>query len=782
MSSTPPQPCKRSKNATLRLTMTKPTYGTTSERMISVTPSKTSWTLLEPEDCNMSVDCFTTTTRNIPCCQFGTANTNSILRHGPKRAKTSSRKVSFHSKTQESIRTKSTPSSITSAKKLGTCSDSGPSTRNPRKSSTSTTCSKSTSQTAGPEPRLPNQVDLMQQSLLTQNCRQLPYLTPLTESELEGLCASILTETFPEVCITDAVIPDPREHTELEPTALQWHDRMSKTFSPSSQLVPISLATIHQFSGVSSPTPLVVLFDCGSQLSFLKCSKVPKGCTISTVEQPVRGLTGTSHLTEEVTLTGIMLPEFSASKRIDSSLRCLLLDEKQEDSTYDMILGLTFLCAVGIDILCRQKQLQWDEATLAFQPRDTYKETHTNIHARLIEAFAYGDEEDDPKGLGYKSMQIMEAKYEAIDTDEVVQAQKQLTPTQRTDLARLFHKFPQLFDGEFRMYLHRQYHLDLQVGAKPIHSRPYGVPFTQCDAFKCELDHLIKIGVLEHSGASQWASGTFIIPKKDGRVRWISDFRALNKCIKRKTYPLPRIAEILCKRTGYAYFSKLDISMAYYTFELDDESKDLCMINMPYGLYRYRVLPLGVTQSPDLCQETMEHVLQGIMDAGLYIDDIGCFGKSWTQHLQVLEQLMTCLQDNGFSVNPRKCEWAVQETNFLGYWLTPTGLKPWCKKIDAILLLQRPCTVKDLRSFIGTVTYYCTMFPKCAHILTPLTALTSQKSGNVAWSAECQHTFDTIKAILSLDVLLCYPDHNKPFHVYTDASDLQLGAVIVQDE
>ena len=222
--------------------------------------------------------------------------------------------------------------------------------------------------------------------------------------------------------------------------------------------------------------------------------------------------------------------------------------------------------------------------------------------------------------------------------------------------------------------------------------------------------------------------------------------------------------------------------MAYYTFELDDESKDLCTINTPYGLYHYRILPLGVAQSPDFCQETMEHVLQGIMDADVYIDDIGCFGKSWAQHLQVLEQVMTRLQDKGFSVNPRKCEWAVQETDFLGYWLTLTGLKPWRKKIDTILRLQCPCTVKDLRSFIGAVTYYCTMFPKCAHILAPWTALTSQKSGTVAWSAECQHAFNTIKAILSSDVLFRYPDHNKPFHVYTDASDLQLGAVIVQDK
>ena len=152
----------------------------------------------------------------------------------------------------------------------------------------------------------------------------------------------------------------------------------------------------------------------------------------------------------------------------------ILLNEQQEDSTYDMILGLDFLCAIGIDILCRQKLLKSDEATLAFQPRDTYKEPHANIHARLIEAFTYGDEEDDPEGLGCKSTQIMEAKYEAIDTDELAQTQKQLTPIQHTELACLFRKFPQLFDGELRTYPHCQYHLDLQVGTKPAHSRPYG--------------------------------------------------------------------------------------------------------------------------------------------------------------------------------------------------------------------------------------------------------------------------------------------------------------------
>jgi hypothetical protein len=94
--------------------------------------------------------------------------------------------------------------------------------------------------------------------------------------------------------------------------------------------------------------------------------------------------------------------------------------------------------------------------------------------------------------------------------------------------------------------------------------------------------------------------------------------------------------DILHKHSGYKFFTILDISMQYYTFELDIERQDLCTIITPFGKYKYLRLPIGLKCSPDITQAAMENVLSDIKDANVYIDDVGVFSNDWDHHFNLL--------------------------------------------------------------------------------------------------------------------------------------------------
>jgi hypothetical protein len=193
---------------------------------------------------------------------------------------------------------------------------------------------------------------------------------------------------------------------------------------------------------------------------------------------------------------------------------------------------------------------------------------------------------------------------------------------------------------------------------------------------------------------------------------------------------------------------------------------------------------MGLKCSPDIAQAAMENVLSDINDVDIYIDDVGAFSNDWDHHVNLLASFFWQLRENGFTINPLKCEWAIKETDWLGYWLTPQGLKPWKKKIDAILHMDRPCDATELCMFIGCVNYYCDMWPSRAHNLKPLIDRSGLKmKAPIEWTGEMQKAFDKMRLLMAAgcQALAGYLDHNNWFDVHTDASDFQLSACIIQE-
>lgn len=548
---------------------------------------------------------------------------------------------------------------------------------------------------------------------------------------------------------------------------------------------PITIMSAKFIQGQEHALPLKVLFDSGSDHTMFNRRALPRGATPKIVEgKRIVGIHGTETHNNQVFLEDVSLPEFSASQRVPGPLPCIVFDNTQ--TLYDVIIGNDLMMELGIDIHNSTKTVSWNENQIPFRPYDYFQ---PNYFSATFTSMADLLEDDDPfetyiteeqiKEAGYKSKVILPAKYEEVDPNNVAQKQTHLSQAQREQLAELLSNYKRLFSGKLGCFPEKV-HIDIQPGSKPVHCRAYPVSPYNAITFKGELQHLEAIGVLSKFGPSEWLSPSFIIAKKDGRVRWISDFRQLNKVIRRKVYNLPKITDILKRRKGYRYLTKLDITMQFYTFELDEESKNLCVICTPFGNYRYNRLPLGVSQSPDISQEKMEKLFSDFEDVEVYIDDIGCFSDSWEDHLKLLHRVLTVLQNNNFTVNPSKCEWGIQETDWLGYWLTPNGLKPWRKRIAPILALQRPKNGHELRSFLGAINFYRDMYPRRAHILAPLSKVSATK-GEIRWTEEMIKAFDQIKALLAQDAFVRYPDHNKPFHIYADASNYQMGAAIFQD-
>ena len=360
-------------------------------------------------------------------------------------------------------------------------------------------------------------------------------------------------------------------------------------------------------------------------------------------------------------------------------------------------------------------------------------------------------------------------------------------PGQKQVLGRLLEKYKDVFsrnDGDVGRTTLVEHSIPTEPGARPVRLPPHRLgPQKEMEADKQVAELLEKGLIAPASGA--WSSPVVLVRKKDNKWRFCIDYRKLNSITLQDAYPIPRIDDSLDALAGSKYFSTLDLTSGYWQVPLDKEAQEKSAFTTRTGLWKWKVLPFGLTSAPATFQRLMEKVLQGLhwKTLLLYMDDIIVVSPDFDTHISRLEEVLQRLQKAGLKLKPTKCKLLQDQVEYLGHVVSAQGVATDPKKIEAIKDWPTPKDMKGLQAFLGLAGYYRQYIQDYATIAKPLTVLTG-KGVEWKWGMEAENAFQELKRRLINAPILSYPDPKLPYILDTDASAVGVGAVLsqVQDE
>lgn len=317
----------------------------------------------------------------------------------------------------------------------------------------------------------------------------------------------------------------------------------------------------------------------------------------------------------------------------------------------------------------------------------------------------------------------------------------------------------------------------------PIKQRYYPVSPALQQQIDQELDQMLEAGVVEPS-KSAWSSPILLVKKKDGTFRFCVDFRRLNKVTERDAYPLPYVSDTLDKLRNAKYLSSLDIKSAYWQIPMSPECKPYTAFTIPRrGLFQFCRMPFGLTNAPATWQRLIDKVIGGDLEpyVFVYLDDIIIVTPTFDLHMEVLLEVLRRITDAGLKLSREKCNFCRSELKYLGYVVDEDGLHVDPEKVKAMLAISAPRNVKEVRSFLGVISWYRRFVVNFSTLVAPLTNLL-KKNRKFLWDSACDEAFQEARQKLVSAPILSCPDYSLPFVVQTDASDFGIGAVLTQQQ
>ena len=288
---------------------------------------------------------------------------------------------------------------------------------------------------------------------------------------------------------------------------------------------------------------------------------------------------------------------------------------------------------------------------------------------------------------------------------------------------------------------------------------------------------------------TDWTSGIVVVHKSNGSLRICIDPQQLNKGLKRRTYQVPTVEELLPELTKARVFSKCDVKSGFWHIKLDEASSKLTTFSTPFGRYKWNRMPFGIAPAPEIFQCRLEQALLGLPGVRNIHDDIIVFGEGdsideavVSHDARMLALLQRCEEQNiVLNDSEGKFICKTQRLPFMGHVFTADGLKIDDRKVKALEDMPQPSDVRGVRRFLRLANYMAKFVPNLSGMAVPLRKLT-QEGVQWEWTNECDQAVQKMKTAIRTTGTLKYFDPKVVTVLQCDASSTGLGAVLMQTE